>query len=164
MPVKVGRTDSSTANPMGVLPQPTQSAHDLMKLFASKGFTVIDLVALIGAHTAGRQRTTDPSRSGQTFDSTPGQWNNGFYKETREGKAPFTLQSDKALADAFVSGAIFKTFAHSPGLWAAAFVPAMSKMSMMGVKSKRGFVDCTAALPGGSGKRDIKKSSVWDRV
>jgi catalase (peroxidase I) len=162
IPVKIGRIDSSEASPLGVLPSPSQSAEDLMKLFASKGFSVADLVALIGAHSTGKQRTTDPSRAGASFDSTPGAWDNKFYSETKEEKAPFTLQSDKALAKDFISGAIFKTFAHNQALWAAAFVPAMSKMSMMGVRGH--LVDCTSALPGGSAKRDVKRAPVFDRL
>lgn len=162
VPVKVGRKDSSTANPTGVLPTPNQSAAELMRLFASKGFSAIDLVALIGAHTAGRQRTTDPSRAGQTFDTTPGEWDNKFFKETRNGQAPFVLKSDKALADNLISGVPFKAFELSKAAWSAAFVPAMAKMSMMGVSGK--LVDCTSALPGGSNKRDVKRANMFERL
>jgi hypothetical protein len=133
-----------------------------MKLFSSKGFSAIDLVALIGAHTAGRQRTTDPSRANQTFDTTPGRWDNKFFQETQNGKAPFILQSDKALADNIISGVPFKAFALSQSAWSAAFVPAMAKMSMMGVSGK--LIDCTSALPGGSAKRDIKKANMFERL
>lgn len=163
IPVKVGRKDSSDANPTGVLPSPFSSAEDLIKLFASKGFSVRDLVALIGAHSTGKQRTTDPSRAGESFDTTPGTWDTSFYEETRNGEAPFTLESDKALADAFVSGEIFKTFARNQALWASAFVPAMTKMSMLGVDGGS-LIDCTGALPGGSAKRDVKKASLWERA
>jgi hypothetical protein len=38
----------------------------------------------------------------------------------------------------------------------------MQKMSMMGV-DQRGLIDCTSALPGGSGKRDIRSSNLFDR-
>ncbi|KAH7125563.1 heme peroxidase [Dendryphion nanum] len=163
VPVKVGRKDSSTANPTGVLPSPQQSAGDLIKLFASKGFSPVDLAALVGAHTASKQRFVDPATAGAALDSTVGKWDNKFYSETINGRAPFTLQSDKALADNLVTGIPFKSFALSQSLWSIAFVPAMQKMSMMGV-SGSGLIDCTSALPGGSRKRDIKSSNVWDRV
>jgi hypothetical protein len=39
----------------------------------------------------------------------------------------------------------------------------MEKMSMLGV-TDTGLIDCTSALPGGSGKRDIKRSSLFDRM
>lgn len=134
-----------------------------MKLFASKGFSPIDLVALIGAHSTGRQFSTDASKSGASFDSSPGTWDNTFYRETSQGTAPFTLQSDKALAENLISGVPFKAFELSQSAWAIAFVPAMAKMSMMGVDGG-GLVDCTSALPGGSAKRDVKKAPVFDRV
>jgi hypothetical protein len=56
----------------------------------------------------------------------------------------------------------FNTFALSKGAWDVAFVSAMQKMSMMGV-DQRGLIDCTSALPGGSGKRDIRSSNLFDR-
>lgn len=56
----------------------------------------------------------------------------------------------------------FNTFALSKGAWDVAFVSAMQKMSMLGVNSKD-LIDCTSALPGGSRKRDIRSSNVFDR-
>jgi hypothetical protein len=158
----MGRKDSSNANALGVLPNGQAKAGDLIKLFASKGFSPIDLAALIGAHTAARQRTTDPSRAGATLDSTPGKWDNTYYSETINGKAPFTLPSDKDISKNLVTMVPFKTFAASKAAWSVAFVPAMTKMSMIGVNEK--LVDCTSALPGGSSKRDVKRSSMFERL
>jgi hypothetical protein len=39
----------------------------------------------------------------------------------------------------------------------------MKKMSMLGVDS-RDLIDCTSALPGGSKKRDVKSSNMFDRL
>ena len=163
MPVKVGRKDSSTANPIGILPSASADAGTLIKLFASKGFSTVDLVALIGAHSTAKQFVTDASQSGAALDSTPGEWDVKFYSETQSGKAPFTLKADKNLADDVVAGVPFKTFAASQAVWAAAFVPAMTKLSILGVDGD-GLVDCTSALPGRSRKRDIRRSSVWGRL
>ncbi|KAF2119143.1 heme peroxidase [Lophiotrema nucula] len=162
VPVKVGRKDSSTANALGVLPSAGISGADAVKLFASKGFSAIDLAALIGAHTASRQFSTG-SPSGASQDSTPGQWDNKYYSETQSGTAPFTFQSDKNIAKNLLTTIPFKSFAASKSAWDIAFVPAMVKMSMIGVDS-HGLVDCTSALPGGSSKRDIRGTSVWDRL
>jgi hypothetical protein len=161
--VKVGRKDSNTANALGVLPSGNAGGYDLVKLFASKGFSAIDLAALIGAHTAARQRVTDPSQAGKTLDSTPGVWDNKFYSETIKNKAPFTLQSDKNIQTNPLTAVPFASFAASQSLWSAAFVPAMVKMSMMGVTGAS-LVDCTSALPGGSAKRDVKKAPLFDRI
>lgn len=124
---------------------------------------MVDLAALVGAHTAAKQFNTDPSRSGAAMDSTPGQWDNKFYSETINGKAPFTLESDKNIANNVLTTVPFKSFAASQGVWAAAFVPAMTKMSMMGVSGVK-LTDCTSALPGGSSKRDVKKAPLFDRL
>ncbi|KAF2183868.1 class II peroxidase [Zopfia rhizophila CBS 207.26] len=161
VPVKVGRKDSSTASPLGLLPRGDASGDDLLKLFASKGFSTTDLVALIGAHSTAKQFNADASKAGASLDSTPGEWDVKYYSETMENKAPFTIKADKNLADHADAGASFKAFAASQGGWAAAFVPAMVKMSMLGVEGD--LVDCTSALPGGSGKRDVKRAPIADR-
>jgi len=132
-------------------------------LSASKGFSTVDLAALIGAHTTARQRITDPSKAGAPLDSTVGTWDNTYYSETKSGKAPFTLQSDKNIAQNPLTATPFASFAQSKGAWDVAFVSAMTKMSMLGVDSG-GLVDCTSALPGGSRKREIKSSNIFDRL
>ena len=108
----------------------------------------MDLAALIGAHTTAKQRLADPSKAGTALDSTVGKWDNKYYSETKRGKAPFTLQSDKNVAQHPLTALPFSTFALSKGAWDAAFVSAMQKMSMLGVESD-GLIDCTSALPGG---------------
>ncbi|KAF2033407.1 heme peroxidase [Setomelanomma holmii] len=164
VPVKVGRKDSSTANALGVLPAHNAAGGDLVKLFASKGFSPIDLAALIGAHTAAKQRTTDPSKAGAALDSTVGTWDNKYYQETKSGKgAPFTLEADKNIAQNPLTTVPFSTFAASKSAWDFAFVSAMTKMSMLGVDSKD-LIDCTSALPGGSSKREIKGANLFDRL
>lgn len=130
---------------------------------ASKGFSAIDLAALIGAHTTAKQRFADPSKAGASLDSTVGTWDNKFYSETKSGKAPFTLQADKNVAQNPLTAIPFDSFALSKGAWDLAFVNAMTKMSMLGVDGS-GLLDCTSALPGGSRKREIKSSNVFDRL
>ncbi|KAH6642408.1 heme peroxidase [Boeremia exigua] len=161
VPVKVGRKDSSTANALGVLPSGFAQGGDLVKLFASKGFSPVDLAALLGAHTAAKQRVTAPD-SPQELDSTVGTWDNKYFSETKSGKAPFTLPSDKSVAQHPLTKLPFNMFALSKGAWDLAFVNAMVKMSMLGV-DQRGLIDCTSALPGGSKRRDIRSSNVFDR-
>ncbi|KAH7089834.1 heme peroxidase [Paraphoma chrysanthemicola] len=163
VPVKVGRKDSSNANALGVLPAHNMAGGDLVKLFASKGFSPIDLAALIGAHTTAKQRGVDPAKAGASLDSTVGKWDNKFYQETKSGKAPFTLEADKNVAQNPITAIPFNTFALSKGAWDLAFVSAMTKMSMLGVDGA-GLVDCTSALPGGSRKREIKGANLFDRL
>jgi len=160
--VKIGRRDSDTASPAGILPTGFTPASSLIPLFGKRGFSPNDLAALIGAHTTAKQRTTDPSRAGASLDSTPGKWDNKYYGETIKGDAPFTLQSDRDLSRNLLTAGPMRVFAVSQGAWAAAFVPAMTKLSMMGVSGN--LVDCTSALPGGSAKRDVKSAGVWERL
>ncbi|KAI4621582.1 uncharacterized protein J4E87_000807 [Alternaria ethzedia] len=164
IPVKVGRKDSSEANALGVLPSGHANAKDLVGLFAQKGFSPYDLAALIGAHTAAKQRFTDPSKAGSALDSTVGTWDNKYYSETMRGRAPFTLPSDKSLAQNPLTAGPFIAFAASKGMWDSAFVSAMVKMSMLGVENKGDLIDCTSALPGGSKKRDVRSRNLFDRL
>jgi hypothetical protein len=97
------------------------------------------------------------------MDSTVGTWDNTYYKETKSGKAPFTLQSDKNIMNHRSTRASFTTFSVSKGLWDSAFVSAMTKMSMLGVNEKN-MIDCTSALPGGSRKREIRSSNLFERL
>ena len=123
----------------------------------------MDLAALIGAHTTAKQRFVDPSKAGSPLDSTVGKWDNKYYSETRSGKAPFTMPSDKGIAQNPLTALPFATFALSKGAWDRAFVSAMTKMSMLGVDNN-GLIDCTSALPGGSRKRDVKSANLFDRL
>ena len=72
------------------------------------------------------------------------------------------MPSDKGIAQHPLTKMPFNTFALSKSAWDSAFVKAMTKMSMLGVDQK-GLIDCTSALPGGSRKRDIRNSDVFDR-
>jgi len=78
----VGRPDNTKAAPEGKLPAVTATAQSLIDLFAAKTFTATDLVALVGAHTASKQRFVDPKRAGASQDSTPHYWDTDFYAET----------------------------------------------------------------------------------
>ncbi|XP_052194987.1 peroxidase 63-like [Diospyros lotus] len=64
--VKLGRKDglvTKAALVEGNLPRPTMSVTGLIKLFAAKGFTVREMVALAGAHTIGFSHCKEFSRN-----------------------------------------------------------------------------------------------------
>jgi len=77
----VGRKNSLFSNPNGLIPDTRASADDLIQLFSDKTINFKDLIALIGAHTTAKQRFVDPSKAGQSLDSTPGVWDVKFYSE-----------------------------------------------------------------------------------
>jgi hypothetical protein len=41
----------------------------------------------------------DPDQAGKSLDSTPSDYDTTFYKETKEGTAPYSLQSDRLLSN-----------------------------------------------------------------
>ncbi|KAJ5356485.1 heme peroxidase [Penicillium concentricum] len=110
----VGRHDRREANPMGLIPSNNASdATFLIDLFQNKTFTARDLAALLGAHTVARQLYVDPSRAGQTFDSTPGVWDMNFYREMVLPEPPsgvYRLANDEALALADGTSSRFTAF------------------------------------------------------
>ncbi|KAF2453287.1 heme peroxidase [Lineolata rhizophorae] len=164
IPAKVGRTDSDVAAPGTELPTPFQNASELIPMFEAKGFSAGELAALIGAHTASVQTTVDPENVASQ-DTTPGKFDNLYYKQTIEGNAPFTFQSDRSLAhdDQRTAGPM-QGFANSQGGWNAAFTAAMVKMSLRGVENPGELVDCSEYLPRGTAPRNVRAAPINDRV
>lgn len=116
---KVGRTDSSTANPEGMLPAANATADSIIDIFTQQGFSSTELVALIGSHSAAK------NLDGQALDSTVDDLDLNFYKETIDGTAPFTLPSDANLKNSSTTGSDFSNFAQgSLSDWQSAFVSA----------------------------------------
>lgn len=59
--VQLGRRDSTTAslndaNNVANIPSPTMDLSDIINVFANKGFTTAEMVALLGSHTIGQAR------------------------------------------------------------------------------------------------------------
>jgi hypothetical protein len=95
----VGRKDSSDAAPVGSVPSSKDSVDKILAAFSAKGFSAEDVVALMGTHSVAVQVNDDPSQAGKSLDSTPSTYDSTFYKETRAGTAPYSLQSDKLLSN-----------------------------------------------------------------
>ncbi|KAI1348532.1 peroxidase [Xylaria sp. FL0043] len=146
-----GRKDSARAAPPGKLPLPAMDAPALIDLFAKKTFTASDLVALVGAHTAAKQRFVDPSRANAPLDTDPQIWDASFYGETLTGdnKTFFILHSDKALATYGTTQGQWKLFAGSSGqaLWSPAYAQAYFRMSMLGVNNLNELTEITPVIP-----------------
>ncbi|EKG20109.1 Fungal lignin peroxidase [Macrophomina phaseolina MS6] len=160
--VKVGRQDSSTPSAEGQLPSSRSSASVLIDQFAAKGFSEIDLVALVGAHSTAKQFFDQPDKAGQSLDSTPGTWDTNFYRQTTLGTAPVTLESDKNLATDLRTAVQWTAF-NAQGVWAAAYVSAMNKMTVLG-NDVSSLTDCTSVISAATSKRDIKAAPIADRI
>ncbi|KAH8645810.1 heme peroxidase [Xylariales sp. PMI_506] len=137
---KVGRNDTTTANPEGVLPGPNTDAATLVSDFAAKGFSASELVALVGAHSAGK------NLSGVALDTTVDVLDTTFYGETLNGTAPASIQADINLSTGDDTAADWEAFATgSLASWESAFVPAMEKMSVLG-NDEASLIDCSSIV------------------
>ena len=76
----MGRPKFTTINPDGLLPDTNAPVDVLLARFRDMGFDTRELMALIGAHSASKQRFVDVSRAGQALDSTVDLWDVRFCK------------------------------------------------------------------------------------
>ncbi|XP_047085204.1 putative L-ascorbate peroxidase 6 isoform X1 [Lolium rigidum] len=67
IPVRLGRLDSSTADPAGKLPEETLDIVALKTSFSKKGFSVQEMVVLSGAHTIGGKGFGNPNGFDNTY-------------------------------------------------------------------------------------------------
>ncbi|KAF2725639.1 class II peroxidase [Polychaeton citri CBS 116435] len=147
-----GRKDNSQAAPDGFLPAAFGRGSDystLTQLFADKGFSHGDLIALIGAHTVSRSfaQRANGVPPGGAQDLTPTIWNNGFYNDTlTRTRGVFSFQSDVNLSKGPDTATLFHQFAADQSLWDSAFTSAMFRLSVLGIPqgTVSTFVDCTA--------------------
>jgi hypothetical protein len=95
----VGRKDNYHAAPEGQVPGSRDPISSILAAFAAKGFSADDVVALMGTHSVAVQVFDDPTQAGKSLDTTPSELDLDFYKETLDGTAPYTLQSDKGFSN-----------------------------------------------------------------
>ncbi|VAI74075.1 unnamed protein product [Triticum turgidum subsp. durum] len=77
IPIRLGRLDSSTADPTGKLPEETLDVVALKTSFRKKGFSTQEMVVLSGAHTIG----------GKGFGN-PNAFDNAYFKALLEKPRP----------------------------------------------------------------------------
>ena len=167
----VGRKDSTTAPPDGLLPPgfgPGSDADSLFTLFQNKGFNAVDLAALLGAHTCSKAFAQAQIPVGSPQDSTPGTWDVKYYGETYKPPTNISrFDSDINLSDPTKPvGKEFQGFVGNQGKWSGKFADAMGRMSVLGIPTSdvQKLIDCTGALPKGTQKRDIRAAPINDRA
>ncbi|KAF9872415.1 peroxidase [Colletotrichum karsti] len=149
----VGRKDTTTPSPKGLLPLPSQKSEELFKMFAEKSFTPDGLVALLGAHTTSQQRFIDPSRAGAPQDTTPGVWDVAFYGQTLNPRTPpavFKIPSDVSISKDPKTNPTWKAFSAGPRgqmAWNQAYSSEYVRMSLLGVNNMNDLTECTKVLP-----------------
>lgn len=153
----VGRKDSSTPAPDGLLPQafgPGSDYQSLIDLWESKTFSPRELAALMGAHSVSRSFAQRQMPPGSSQDSTPTEWDVKYYIQTQSQPSSLpqgvhSFDSDVNLSNATTeAGRAFREFAGDAERWKAEFAAAMAKLSVLGISADEveGFVDCTELL------------------
>ncbi len=158
----IGRTDTSKPSPEGLLRRafgPGSDHNTLFQLFMDKGFSAVDLAALVGAHTASRAFTQPQVPVGASQDSTPGIWDVKYNSETyRPPPGVSRFDSDINLSQPNTTvGREFQTFVNNHGRWNADFASAMFRLTLLGIlpDTYNNFADCTEALPRTTQRRNI---------
>ncbi|KAJ7111415.1 heme peroxidase [Mycena epipterygia] len=144
----IGRPAPKNAAPEGLLPNPNSPVKVLTDRFADMGFSIRELMALIGAHSTGKQRF-QAVPTGTTFDSTPEVWDVRFYSETQStATAPGTykLASDVNFSHNATTQKDYNRFVGNQDNWGNEYSAAHEKMSLLGV-DKSTLTDCTEILP-----------------
>ncbi|KAF2493128.1 heme peroxidase [Lophium mytilinum] len=148
----VGRKDSSTPAPTGLLPDVKDSVDKIVCLFGDKTLSYTQLAALMGAHSTSQQFFVDPSKAGQPQDDTPGVWDTRYYEQHRPGSSVpsgvFQFASDLAIANDTRTKSQWTSFAISGrAAWAASYATAYVRLSLLGVNNMNNLTECSHVLP-----------------
>lgn len=114
----MGRLDSKIAAPTNQLPAATANAAAQVAAFATRGFSAAELVALVGAHSAGK------TLGGVALDSTVSTFDNKFYSDTLDKNSPASLPSDLFLSNTTGTKETWSSYGSSSSGFKDAFVPA----------------------------------------
>ncbi|KAJ7061847.1 heme peroxidase [Mycena amicta] len=145
----VGRPAARNISPMGLLPSPEGAVPDLLARFADMGLSTRDLMALIGAHTSGKQQFVKPAVANSTFDTTVDIWDTRFYTQTLDPTAEpgvLKLDSDLYFATNASTATEFQRFIGAQTIWVTDYASAHERMSILGL-STTVLTSCTEILP-----------------
>ncbi|WYZ45871.1 hypothetical protein EsH8_IX_000096 [Colletotrichum jinshuiense] len=150
----IGRADNTNSAKAGGLPSPFDTPENLLALFKAKGFDPEALAALLGAHSTSTQNFVNASQAGASQDSTPGELDVSYYKQTHDfattGTAPpgvFVFPSDSSIStsEANSVGRWFQGFIGDQDKWSKSFKKSMDRMSLFG-NDKGSMSDCTDVI------------------
>ncbi|KAJ6566884.1 heme peroxidase [Mycena capillaripes] len=147
--------------PDGLLPNPNSAVKVLTDRFADMGFSIRELMALIGAHSTGKQRFVNLAQAQSSFDSTVDIWDVRFYSETQSSTtAPgtFKLNSDVNFSHNATTQKDYNRFVGNQDNWAQEYSAAHEKMSLLGL-NKNTLTDCTEILPQSIDLKNLAVSS-----
>ncbi|GKT43016.1 versatile peroxidase VPL1 [Colletotrichum spaethianum] len=150
----IGRKDSTNSAKAGGLPSPFDTPENLLALFKAKGLDAEALAALLGAHSTSTQSFVNTTLAGASQDSTPGEMDVNYYKQTHDfattGTAPsgvFVFPSDSSISTSEASsvGRWFQGFIGDQDKWSKSFKKSMERMALFG-NDKGSMSDCTDAI------------------
>lgn len=139
--VFVGRKDSYTAAPTGLIPDVNAPADALLSLFEDKTISGLDLISLVGAHSTSRQFFVDLAKKGEPQDDTPGVWDIKFYNVTLEQDPPagvFKFPSDVKLSTYPTLASSWRAFTDPVAgqlIWNGLYSRAYTRLSLLGVNN-----------------------------
>ncbi|KAJ7753436.1 heme peroxidase [Mycena olivaceomarginata] len=153
IPAFVGRPAPKNVAPDGLLPNPEQPVAELTARFADMGFSIRELMALIGAHTTGKQRFVDTAKANSTFDTTVDIWDTRFYSSTDLNRpGTLKLDSDANFAVDATTTADFNRFIGNQANWWVPFLYGLRirrrarEDELLGV-DVTDLADCSEILP-----------------
>ena len=74
----IGRKAPKNIAPEGLLPNPNSPVRVLTDRFADMGFSIREMMALMGAHSTGKQRFVNTASANASFDATVDIWDVRF--------------------------------------------------------------------------------------
>ncbi|KAJ7907643.1 heme peroxidase [Mycena leptocephala] len=157
----IGRPAPKNIAPDGLLPNPNSPVKVLTDRFADMGFSIRELMALIGAHSTGKQRFVNPALAQSSFDSTVNIWDVRFYSETQSStpvNGTFRLNSDVNFSHNATTQKDYNRFVGNQDNWAREYAAAHEKMSLLGL-NKNSLTDCTEILPQSIDLKNLAVSS-----
>ncbi|KAJ6566832.1 heme peroxidase [Mycena capillaripes] len=160
----VGRPQPKNVAPNGLFPSPDDPVPTLLARFADMGFTTRDLIALVGAHSTGKQRFVDPSVANSSFDSTVDIWDVRFYSETAAPTTPpdvLKLHSDVNFSHNTSTKFEFHRFINNQEDWDEDYRAAHLKMSLLG-QDVTTLTNCTELMPASINLTNLTVNGVVD--
>ncbi|KAJ6467503.1 heme peroxidase [Mycena vitilis] len=160
----IGRPQPKNIAPIGLLPSPDDPVPKLLDRFADMGFTTRDLIALVGAHSSGKQRFVDPTVANSSFDSSVDIWDVRFYAETAAPSTPpgvLKLHSDVNFVHNASTAFEFHRFINNQEDWDEDYRSAHLKMSLLGQDIST-LTNCTELMPASINLKNLTANGVVD--
>ncbi|KAI0344921.1 lignin peroxidase [Trametopsis cervina] len=158
-----GRSNISQPSPDGLVPEPFDSADKIFARMEDIGFSPVEVVDLLSAHSVSAQYEVDTDVAGSPFDSTPSIFDTQFFVEsllkgtafTGNGQGgevlspipgEFRLQSDFAISRDTRTACEWQSLISSHSTMVSKFEAVMAKLAVVG-QDPRKLIDCSDVIP-----------------